>query len=265
MKVVVVILAGGRSTRFGSEKAVALVDGAPMIARVAAVLREGGAPLAVNAPEASGAAAWAREQGLPVLPDAPGSPDGPLAGVLAGLQWAQSLGAEVLVTSPCDTPGLPHDMVRRLLEELAERPAATAVASDGSHPLCTAWCVSLLPRLREALSGGHPPVRAWLGEVGAVEVRFDDARAFHNMNHRADGRLSGALDAASAVMLTLLAWIGVFFILFVFNFGDAMTEEGRRRAMIEGRVAAVACLVLAILCPIVAVRLVRRAGASRRR
>lgn len=267
VKVVAVILAGGRSTRFGSEKAVAVVEGAPMIARVAAVLRSEAAALAVNATERSGAAAWAREQGLSVLPDAPGAAYGPLSGVLAGLEWAQAQGADVLVTAPCDTPWLPQDMVDRLVAGLGDAPAAAATTADGSHPLCTAWRTSLLPRLRETLRSGHPSVRDWLAEVGAAPVRFDDAPAFSNLN-RPEPRKRlwpRVLDVASALLLTLLACVGIFFVLFIFNFGDALTEEGRQRMLIQGRIAAGVCLVLAILTPAAAVRLAWRAGASRRR
>ena len=263
VKVVAVVLAGGRSTRFGSEKAMARVTGSPMIARTVAVLRTGAADLAVNATSDSRAAAWAAERSLAVLPDPLNLPEGPLSGVLAGLEWAQAQGADVLVTAPCDTPWLPRDLVARLVGGLGEAPAA-AVTADGSQPLCAAWRVGLLPRLRDTLETRHPSVRLWLQEVGAAQVPFDDARAFRNVNHPPELR-ARMLDAGSAVLLTLLAWIGVFFVLFVFNFGDALNEEGRRRAVIAGRITAGVCLLLAMLVPIAAIRLARRAGASRRR
>ena len=176
------VLAGGRSTRWGSEKAVARVGGAPMVAHVAAVLAQDCEGVAVNAPEASGAADWARARGLTVLPDAPGLPDGPLAGVLAGLVWAAAQGADGLVTAPCDTPELPPDLAARLAAELDSAPAAFAVTADGSHPLCAAWSLALLPSLRAELERGHPSVRGWLQEVGAREAAFAHAAAFRNLN-----------------------------------------------------------------------------------
>ena len=182
-RVLGLVLAGGRSTRFGSEKAVAPVEGAPMVARVAAVLARGCEALAVNARADSGAAAWARGAGLETLPDPPGAPDGPLAGVLAGLELAERHGAAWLLTAPCDTPWLPDDFAARLMAEVRASAAATAVTAEGSHPLCTLWSVRLRDRLAAALKdGAHPSVRAWLREAGAAEVRFAEAQAFANVN-----------------------------------------------------------------------------------
>ena len=170
------VLAGGRSTRFGSEKAVAVVDGAPMAARVAAVLALGCEAVAVNARPDSGAAAWARDGGLSVLPDPPGAPDGPLAGVLAGLEAAGRLGFAWLATAPCDTPWLPPDLVAELDAGLGESLAATAVTAEGSHPLCTLWSVALRPRLAAELAEGrHPSVRAWLRDAGASSLTSSSA------------------------------------------------------------------------------------------
>ena len=211
-RVVGVVLAGGRSVRWGSEKAVAEVRGRPMIAHVASALTSVRLPVAVNAPDESGAAAWSRARGLPVLPDAPGAPEGPLAGVLAGLAWAQAVGADVLVTAPCDTPGLPRDYVRRLTASIGVAPAAFAVTADGPHPLCTAWRVTLLSRLREELARGHPSVQGWLAEADAAEVRFPRAECFRNRNtppvrhiasHRAIGTVVGAVAVAAASV-----WLG---------------------------------------------------------
>lgn len=182
-RVLGLVLAGGRSTRFGSEKAVAVVDGAPMVSRVAAVLARGCEAVAVNARADSGAAAWARGAGLEVLPDPPGAPDGPLAGVLAGLAGAERRGAAWLLTAPCDTPWLPEDLGGRLMGEVGAAAAATAVTAEGSHPLCTLWSVRLRAPLAAALKdGAHPSVRAWLREAGAAEVRFAEAEAFANLN-----------------------------------------------------------------------------------
>ncbi len=178
-----VVLAGGRSTRFGSEKAVALVDGEPMIAHVAAVLARGCEEVAVSAPNDSGAAAWARSRGFRVLPDPPGAPDGPLADVLAGVTWTREQGAALLATVPCDTPRLPADFVDRLGAELGDAAAAFAVTSEGAQPLCALWRATLIDPLAITLTGGaHPAIRVWLRSLGAAEVRFEDPGAFANLN-----------------------------------------------------------------------------------
>jgi molybdopterin-guanine dinucleotide biosynthesis protein A len=173
------VLAGGRSRRFGREKALAEIDGRPMIAAVVAVLARGCRTVAVNAPEGSGAAAYARAAGLELDTDLPGDPEGPLAGVRAGLAWARSQGAEALVTAPCDTPFLPEEYVERLLQA-----GGTAVAetSDGGHWLCALWRADLLEPLARRLAAGHGPVRGILAEFGAARVAFDRPEAFANVN-----------------------------------------------------------------------------------
>lgn len=177
------MLAGGRSRRFGREKALVEVGGRPMIAAVAQVLARGGAAVAVNAPDGSGAAAWARGEGLELVPDRPGDPDGPLSGVRAGLEWARARGAEWLVTAPCDTPRLPDDYVARLA---APGLPAAAETVEGGHWLCAIWRVSDLEALERWLARGHGKVEAFLEACAAARVRFDDPAAFANVNRPQD-------------------------------------------------------------------------------
>ncbi len=150
------------------------------------VLREGCDTLAVSAPAGSGAEALAQGLGLPVLTDDPAHPDGPLAGVAAGLRWAGSLGAAHLATLPCDIPHAPMDLISRLHAAGGEAFAAFVETADGPHPLCALWSIDLLASLESELSRGHPPVRAFLGDVGGVAVRFGEAAGFLNVNAPGD-------------------------------------------------------------------------------
>ena len=180
------VLAGGRSSRFGQEKALANLNGLPFIAHVADVLASGCERVAINAREGSLAAGFADGLALPCLHDAPGDPDGPLAGVKAGLIWAAAEGAAFLATAPCDTPFLPHDLVGKLLHAGDGRPAM-ARTSDGLHPLCALWPVGVLANLEAALSSGeHPSIKSILKQLNAVEISFEDAAAFDNLNTPAD-------------------------------------------------------------------------------
>ncbi len=189
------ILAGGRSSRFGREKAVAELDGNPLIARVERVLARGASPLAVSAPAGSGAAAYAAEQGLACLGDRPGDVDGPLAGVKAGLHWAKAQGLHWLATSPCDTPFLPAGLVETLHAGAREF-GAVARTSAGLQPLCAIWPVAAIGRI-EALPG-HPAIRAVLASLGAREVLFDEAERFSNLNTPED---YGRAQAADVTMV----------------------------------------------------------------
>ena len=178
------LLAGGRSSRFGSDKAFARLKSQLLIdlaARPLACL-----PVyAISARIDSAAADHAHKQGLAILADDPSLPTGPLAGVLAGLDWARELGLSHLATVPCDAPFLPSDLFTALLCGIGEANAAYARTPKSDHPLCALWRVSLRDPLRAALAQGrHPSVRSLLARVGAVGVGFEDERAFANANTR---------------------------------------------------------------------------------
>jgi molybdopterin-guanine dinucleotide biosynthesis protein A len=182
--VVGVVIAGGRSTRFGGEKAIAMLAGKPLLLWATARLQRACTVVAVNARAGTQAAALAESAGFTVLHDAPGDPDGPLSGVKAGLAWAQGLGADALAVSPCDAPLLPPDLFQRLIDVAGEG-AAMAETQDGRQPLCALWPVAALERVGAALAGGaHPPTWRLLEEIGAVNLRFDVPGDFANLNTR---------------------------------------------------------------------------------
>ena len=184
--VVGLVLAGGRSVRFGGEKAVALLEGRPLLEWAADRLRSVCGTVAINVRAGSEAEAVARASALPTLYDAVGDATGPLAGVKAGLLWAESLGAEVLAVSPCDAPLLPDDLYVRL-RAAADGGAAMAETIDGCQPLCAVWPVSALRTVRAALAGGtHPPTWGVLEGIGARKVLFERREAFMNVNTRED-------------------------------------------------------------------------------
>lgn len=180
------VLAGGRSRRFGSEKALVRLDDRTLLEWTLGVLRAGCDSVAVSTRAGSGAEAIAQGLGLPVLIDDPAHPDGPLAGVAAGLRWASSLGAAHLATLPCDNPRAPLDLVSRLHAAGGEAFAAFAETDDGPHPLCALWSIDLLASLESELARGHPAVRVFLGDVGGVAVRFGEAAGFVNVNRPGD-------------------------------------------------------------------------------
>jgi molybdopterin-guanine dinucleotide biosynthesis protein A len=186
MKHMAAILAGGASSRFGSDKALSELNGEPLIAHIARVLRAEASALAVIGHKTAADAIGALS-----LCDPAHAPAGPLAGVLAGLDWAERCGASWLVTAPCDTPLLPADLPSRLLD--AARQAGTvgafAVTARGPHPLCAAWSIGAGVRLRAAfVEASHPSVREMQSD--ATPVPFEDEGAFLNINTQADRQLA---------------------------------------------------------------------------
>ena len=194
--IVGVVIAGGRSVRFGGEKAVAVLGGQPLLLWAVRRLQRSCTAVAVNARPGTEAAALAQAEGLPVLHDAPGDPAGPLSGVKAGLAWAQELGAVAIAVSPCDVPLLPDDLFTRLIDA-ANGGAAIAESSDGRRqPLCAVWPVTALEKVTAALTGGaHPPTWRMLESIGATPVHFQSPEAFANINTRADlAAIAGRLE-----------------------------------------------------------------------
>ena len=184
--VVGLVLAGGRSVRFGGEKAVAKLGGRTLLEWAVERLRTVAADVAVNVRAGTESEAVANALGLPTLRDEAGDALGPLAGVKVGLIWAEQQSASLLAVSPCDAPLLPDDLYVRLLER-ADGGAAMAETRDGRQPLCAVWPVTALPAVRDALVGGaHPPTWQLLERLGARKVLFDRPEAFANINTRDD-------------------------------------------------------------------------------
>jgi molybdenum cofactor guanylyltransferase len=180
------VLAGGRSVRFGGEKAVATFHGTPLLLCAVQRLHKSCSRVAISVRRNTEAEALAEANSLATLYDAPGDAAGPLSGIKAGLIWATSMGACSLAVSPCDAPLLPDDLFPRLIERAAGG-AAMAETLEGRQPLCAVWPVDALPAVTAALQGGaHPPTWQMLERLGASKVRFDPPEAFANLNTRDD-------------------------------------------------------------------------------
>jgi molybdenum cofactor guanylyltransferase len=148
-----VLLAGGLARRMGGgDKPMRTIGGRSILGRVIARLKPQCDGLILNA---NGDPARFAAFGLPVIPDGVADFPGPLAGILAGLDWAAANRPEVkwMLSAAADCPFLPRDLVSRLHLGLVEQNAELAVAaSDGqSHPVIGLWSVSLREKLRHAL------------------------------------------------------------------------------------------------------------------
>ncbi|MBC2859259.1 molybdenum cofactor guanylyltransferase MobA [Stappia sp. 28M-7] len=150
------ILAGGLARRMGGgDKPLLSLGGETMLARVIARLRPQVGPLVLNA---NGEAGRFAGFGLPVAPDPVDGFAGPLAGVLAGLRWAQvhAPQAEGIVSVAGDTPFYPADLAVRLMAARGEDPHRIVLArADGHmHPVFGYWPVSAADSLETFLREG---------------------------------------------------------------------------------------------------------------
>lgn len=148
-----IILAGGQSRRMGRDKATVLCGGRPLLAWVKARLGPQCAGLVLSRQDRMSAPA---DIDLPVVMDDRPGHAGPLAGILAGLDWVAQHRAGVThaVLATVDTPFLPHDLVRRLAAERDRAGAVLACAASGErrHPTVGLWPVALRQALRAYLA-----------------------------------------------------------------------------------------------------------------
>lgn len=148
-----IILAGGLASRMGGgDKGLKSVGGTPILERIVATMRLqcDGLVLSANGDPARFAAF-----GLPVVADDLPDHPGPLAGVLAGLDWCAQHHPEqpFAVSAPTDVPFLPADFVARLQDRRVDDRADIVCARSGgaTHPVAALWSVSLRHDLRRAL------------------------------------------------------------------------------------------------------------------
>jgi len=147
------ILAGGLARRMGGgDKARIRIGGVTILGRVLACLQPQCDRIIINANGDPGRFA---DTGLQVVPDSVPDFAGPLAGILAGLDWAATHALDVadIVSVPGDCPFLPVDLVERLeIARAAEKlPLACARSGDWRHPVVGLWPVALRDDLRRAL------------------------------------------------------------------------------------------------------------------
>ena len=170
-----VILAGGLARRMGGgDKTMRAIAGRPILDHVIERLAPQCASLILNANgDPARFVAW----GLPVVPDDVPDFAGPLAGVLAALDWTalHHPAIEWVVSVAADCPFLPRDLVARMQTERSAMQAELAVAASGdqSHPVVGLWKVSLRDELRHALVVEEcRKIDRWTARYGLVTTRW---------------------------------------------------------------------------------------------
>jgi molybdenum cofactor guanylyltransferase len=191
MKIVGLLLAGGQSRRMGGgDKALRLLGGITLLERVIGRLRPQVDTLVLNA---NGDLGRFAKFGLPAVLDSVPDFAGPLAGVLAGLDWAASQRPDCpyVVSVATDAPFLPADLVARLAGRLDEAHADLACAASGgrAHPVFGLWPVRLREDLRQAvIEEGIRKVDLWTARHKLATVPFSDQPVdpFFNANRPED-------------------------------------------------------------------------------
>lgn len=200
MEIAGVILAGGLSRRMGGgDKSLLNLGGKPVLQHVIDRLTPQVGPLALNA---NGDPSRFDGFDLPVIADSIDGFAGPLAGVLAGMDWAHKLGAEYIVTAAADTPFFPENLVvaLQMAREGEDSPLAMAMTPDpirkfARHPTFGLWRVDLRDDLRGALEDGVRKVIQWTEPHGCAKMVFnlEGPDPFFNVNTPEDMKQAEAM------------------------------------------------------------------------
>ncbi|MEW6763370.1 MAG: gephyrin-like molybdotransferase Glp [Pseudomonadota bacterium] len=178
------ILAGGRGSRMGNvDKGLQPFRGTTMAQHVLERLAPQVGSVIINANR--NLESW-RVFNVPVWPDETPDFAGPLAGLEAGLRHCAT---PWLLAAPCDSPFLPADLAERLAAAVDAEDADLAFAvtrepgmRQQAHPVFCLVKASRLPQLSQYLLEGGRRVDGWYKDLKAVEVLFEDADAFRNIN-----------------------------------------------------------------------------------
>jgi molybdopterin-guanine dinucleotide biosynthesis protein A len=201
-----ILLAGGLARRLGGgDKPMHNIAGSRILDRVIARLRPQCDGLILNA---NGDPARFASFGLPVTADSVADFPGPLAGILAGLDWAAAHRPDVafVLSAAADCPFLPRDLVLRLHQARKEKNAQLVFAVSGgqTHHVIGLWSIGLREELRHALvTENVRKVESWTAryQLATVSWPTEPLDPFFNANTAedlADAERLAALDAAAS-------------------------------------------------------------------
>ena len=194
------VLAGGLARRMGGgDKARIRVGGTTILARVLTCLKPQCERIIINA---NGDPARFVDTGLPAVADSVPDFAGPLAGILAGLDWAAAHAPEIdwLLSVPGDCPFLPKNLLQRLHQArlAAGTPLACARSGEWRHPVVALWSVALREDLRRALiEEDLHKIEIWTGRHGIAIADWpaEPVDPFFNVNTPEDAARAEALSA----------------------------------------------------------------------
>jgi molybdenum cofactor guanylyltransferase len=194
------VLAGGQARRMGGgDKALIKIGGKAILDRVLARLAPACTQIILNANgDPARFAAW----GLPVVPDSVPDFAGPLAGILAGLDWAAENARDVewMVSAPGDCPFLPENLVMRLhaVRRAENKLFACAQSGEWRHPVVALWPVAMRTELRHVLIDEDlRKIEVWTARHGVALAKWPDVPVdpFFNVNTPEDALKANALAA----------------------------------------------------------------------
>jgi len=179
-----VILAGGQARRMGGQdKGLVMLNGKPMIEIIIDAFKPQTSRLLINANRNHD---HYLKYGFDIVADELSGFCGPLAGMASALQ---TIDTDYLVTAPCDSPFIPHDLVQRLADALDNKSAEISVAHDGQRiqPVFCMLNKSVLQSLKNYLAAGDRKIDRWFKQHDFAIADFSDKpETFDNINTHED-------------------------------------------------------------------------------
>jgi molybdopterin-guanine dinucleotide biosynthesis protein A len=198
------VLAGGLARRMGGgDKALIRIGNETILQRTLARLTPQVAGIVINA---NGDPVRFAAFGLPVVADSVPDFAGPLAGILAGLDWAAANRPDIasVVSVPGDCPFLPRDLVARLHDARAteNKPLACAHSGEWRHPVAALWQVALRDDLRHAITVENlRKIEVWTARHGVALADWPAGSVdpFFNVNTPDDVEKATQLAAQESI------------------------------------------------------------------
>lgn len=188
-----VILAGGEARRMhGKDKGLIMLGDEPMVKYILGIMQPQVGHILINANR--NIDDYAQYQ-YPVISDSLGGFCGPLAGIATAMAHTET---DYLVSTPCDSPFIPKDLVQRLAKNIGDNEIAVAHSGERMQPVFSLLQTSLLDSLQDYLNAGERKIDRWFNIHSYTEVDFSDhPQAFININTPTELEKAEALLAKS--------------------------------------------------------------------
>ena len=209
-----VILAGGKGRRMGGkEKALIHLLDRPLLSYVLEKVSGKVAPIALNINTNFDSF---QKFGYKIIKDPIKGHLGPLAGILASLNWAKEINQDWVLTLPCDTPFLPKNLVQSMVEAKNKTPEVDLVVAKSrgfNHPVIALWKSDINQKLQSALNEGVRKIDIFTAQLKIAYVDFDniqnsDFDPFTNLNAPQDLILAQQILGKLPPLFGLAGWSG---------------------------------------------------------
>lgn len=158
------VFAGGASRRYGSDKALALLNGIPLLGQVISRVQPQVDVLVISGPPR---ADFRLLTIVDAVPDA-----GPLSALCSVLAWAEQERFPLVATFSCDAPFVPPNLVQVLHEALQDHDCAVACRMGSVHPTFAVWKTDIREKISRAFAGGVHSLRGAVAGVDHTLVNF---------------------------------------------------------------------------------------------